>query len=33
MNPDIALSDGPNMIKIDNVRELLEKCLAIRGVI
>ena len=33
MHPDEALSDGPNMIKIDGVRELLEKCLAIRSVI
>lgn len=33
MHPDEALSDGPNMIKTDEVRELLEKCLAIRRVI
>ena len=29
-NPDNALSDGPNMIHIDNIKELIEKCLKIR---
>ena len=29
-HPDEALSDGPNMIKIGDIRKLLEQCLAIR---
>lgn len=29
-DPDNALSDGPNMICIDNIKELIEKCLKIR---
>lgn len=29
-DPDNALSDGPNMICIDNIEELIEKCLKIR---
>jgi 2-dehydro-3-deoxyphosphooctonate aldolase (KDO 8-P synthase) len=29
MNPDAALSDGPNMIRIDEMRCMLEKCLEI----
>ncbi|MGE0199804.1 MAG: 3-deoxy-8-phosphooctulonate synthase [Candidatus Melainabacteria bacterium] len=32
-NPDEALSDGPNMIPLAWVRELLETCLAIREVV
>lgn len=31
--PDKALSDGPNMIPIDNVKDLLETCLKIREII
>lgn len=30
-NPEEALSDGPNMIKLQDVRHLLEQCLAIRA--
>ena len=30
-NPEEALSDGPNMIKLHNVRQLLEQCLAIQA--
>lgn len=33
INPEKALSDGPNMIQIENVRELLDTCLQIRKVI
>lgn len=32
-NPDKALSDGPNMIQIDNVEEILKQCLEIREII
>ncbi len=32
-DPDKALSDGPNMISLDTVRELLETCLKIREII
>lgn len=31
--PDQALSDGPNMIRLDDVKVLLETCLKIRGCI
>lgn len=33
LNPNEALSDGPNMIPIKNVPELLRQCLAIRKII
>lgn len=32
-DPDNALSDGPNMIQIDNVEEILKQCLEIREII
>ena len=31
--PDEALSDGPNMIKIEDVKALLEQCLALREIV
>ena len=32
-NPDEALSDGPNMICTENVKELIQTCLRIRAVV
>ncbi len=32
-NPTQALSDGPNMIPIDDIPELLKQCLAIREIV
>lgn len=32
-NPDEALSDGPNMIQIDRVEELVKKCIEIREIV
>lgn len=32
-NPDIALSDGPNMIRIDDIKTLLEQCLEIKKIV
>ena len=31
--PDNALSDGPNMITVDKVKDLIEKCLEIREIV
>ena len=31
--PDKALSDGPNMIRIEDVKELLATCLKIREIV
>jgi 2-dehydro-3-deoxyphosphooctonate aldolase (KDO 8-P synthase) len=33
INPTEALSDGPNMIQLDQVRELIEKCLEIHKIV
>ena len=32
-NPEKALSDGPNMIRVDKIRELLEQCLEIYEIV
>ena len=32
-NPDMALSDGANMIAIDQVRDLLIRCIEIRKIV
>jgi 2-dehydro-3-deoxyphosphooctonate aldolase (KDO 8-P synthase) len=32
-DPDHAPSDGPNMIKLDNLKNILEELIAIDGII
>jgi 2-dehydro-3-deoxyphosphooctonate aldolase (KDO 8-P synthase) len=32
-DPDSAPSDGPNMIKLDNLSEILEQLVAIDGIV
>ena len=33
INPEEALSDGPNMIYIDNIKSLIEQCLRIKEIV
>ena len=33
LNPEKALSDGPNMIPIGDVKKLVEECLRIREIV